>query len=200
MLRKKGKKYKKDEVEEIVGLAINMNKQSNNKENIEKAEKEGLNKKAILKSAKKYKTLKNQKEKLTKKDNLKESKEKRSKKLITLYIIYFIVWFLIITALLIPFFIKDAMDKEKANEIFGLLWLFVMIGTSIVGLVTGIFIADLEGIIWGFLIGAVTGLGLYFFLWYVQIGRLISAVFLSLAAVVLFFFFKKRFERMVKQK
>ncbi len=228
MKNKNKKRYDKNQVEKIMGIAFNIKEnkgEKQNKEELDKLNSSGLSTKNILKEADKYKTEK-QKE-TTRKPTMKKKKEKRQRKKSTLYTLYFIIWGLIISALIIPFFIADidsipligddettTEDNTEAENIekeegstenkgnpFGMLWLVVMIGMSIVGLITGMFIAELEGILWGFFIGAGVGLIFYFVLRYWALGRIISAVVLTLLSVLLFFaVFKPRFAKMVKRK
>ncbi len=198
----KKKRYEKNEVESIMGIALNIKDRKGQKpteEEIDKVKKAGLSKDKVLNKAEKYKTEK-QKEKekhsKDKKNNpLKEKKEKRNKKKIGLYITYFIVWGVIITLLVVPFLIE-----ENSNIEIEFLWLFIMIGTSIIGIITGTFIAEVEGLIGGFFIGALLGLGLYFLL-KIEVGRIISIIFLTVMTIFLFFFvFRSRFKKMVKKK
>jgi hypothetical protein len=230
-MKNKKQRYDKTEVEKIMGIAFNIKEhkgETHNKEELDKMNSSGLSTKNILKQAEKFKTEK-QKES-TEKPTLKKKKEKRQRKKSTLYALYFIIWGLIISALIIPFFIadigsipfihdddateedsskdtediendEDSTQKEDKGNSFGMLWLVVMIGMSIVGLITGMFIAELEGILWGFFIGAGVGLIFYFILRYWALGRIISAIILTLLSVLLFFVvFKPRFAKMVKGK
>jgi hypothetical protein len=90
--------------------------------------------------------------------------------------------------------------EENSNIEIEFLWLFIMIGTSIIGIITGTFIAEVEGLIGGFFIGALLGLGLYFLL-KIEVGRIISIIFLTVMTIFLFFFvFRSRFKKMVKKK
>ncbi len=198
----KKRRYEKSEVESIMGIALNIKERKGEKpteDDINKIKKAGLDKDKIKKKADKFKTDKQkEKEKIEmskKKNPIKEKKEKRNKKKIGLYITYFVVWGIIITMLIIPFIIEENTDIE-----IEFLWLFIMIGTSIVGIITGTFIAEIEGLIGGFFIGAVMGLGLYFLL-RIETGRIISIIFLSVLAIFLFFFvFRSRFKKMIKNK
>lgn len=194
------KKYNKNEVEKIMGIAVNIDEDSKKKddsdEKVKNAKRSGLNTKAIMNEAKKFKRKKDKKA-VKKTNTLKQNKKIRNKKLLALYIIYFIVWACMIIALLLPYFI---MAQTGTEEGFEFLWLFVMIGTAIVGLITGLFIAELDGLIGGLLVGLLMGLGLYFFL-KIEIGRIVSSIVLGLTAIALFFFvFRRRFQNMVKKK
>jgi Na+/melibiose symporter-like transporter len=204
--KNKKKKYDKNEVESIMGIAISLKEKKGEEykdEDFEKIKRTGLDKKSIINKAEKYNsegkkkpTTKYDERKQKAKKKMKDKKEKRNKTKMILYLIYFIVWVILLIALLIPYFI---MDNSGSNEGFEWLWLFIMIGTSIIGLITGIFIEELEGIIGGFLIGLLMGLGLYFFL-KLEIGRIISIIVLSLIALLLFFLvFKRKFDTMVKR-
>lgn len=217
---KKKRRYEKNEAEKIVGIAFNLKGEHYSKEELDKMNRSELSSKNIMKESEKFKT--DEQKNKTKKTTLKKKKETRKRKKSTLYSMYFIIWGLIISVLVIPFFIADTgilssvfddggseqdidsgenEDSSEQGDPFGMLWLVVMIGMSIVGLITGMFIAELEGILWGFFIGAAVGLVFYFVLRYWSLGRIISAGVLTLLAVLLFFIvFKPRFEKMVKRK
>lgn len=199
MFGKKNYRYKEKEVSDILGIAINIlrKKKKEDSINMDNMNFAALNKKSILKSAEKFQVAEKKKQEKIKKNPLKEKKKVRSKKKIVLYTIYFVVWGLLLIALVIPYIIIDQNQSEAGFES---LWLFIMIVTSIIGLISGMFIAELEGIIGGFLLGAITGIGLFFLL-KTGTGRIVSISVLSLLSIILFIFvFKRRFQSIIKNK